>query len=329
VKGIAVCAVLAASFAAPALAAPPKLVVGVAPVAGQADGASRYAATQILHDALRGLPALKVIALSGLDQLAGAGTSAALLACGDNDACVRGVASQVRTDRLVVGALDAERILRLRLIESSSTSAGPLVRVSMSVGLSDSELLHAVTNAALELFPKLADQSYGTLALQGGLPGAALFVDGEPTGELPMSAPANATLRVRAGQRRIKLLAPGHAPFEATVDIIVGQRFLLDVTMSKNRSPGPVYLAIGGLAAAGVGAAVGALVYRRANGWSDACQPAMPCSPGYSRDRYESDRSFIDGGSSVSTALSVGAGLALVGAAVWYLLDPGADEVQP
>ncbi len=329
-RGFIVCTALATlGVATPAVAAKPKLVVGVAPIAGQADGASRSAATKILQDALRGLPALKVISLAGLDSLAGAGTAAELLACADDDTCARNVAARVRTDRLVVGALDAERTLRLRLIESSSTAAGPLVRVSMSVGLSDSELLHAVTKAALELFPALANLSYGTLVMHGGLPGAAIFIDGVASGQLPMSAPANSAVRLRAGTRQIKLLAPGHASLEATVDILVGQRFLLDVAMAKNRSSGPTYLAAGGLAAGGVAALLGALVYRRAGAWGDACQPAMPCDAGYSRDRYDSDKSFIDGGRNVSTALSVGAGLALVGAAVWYLMDPGSDEVQP
>lgn len=313
----------------PGWAAPPAVVVGVAPIAGQADAVRRQRATQILQDALSGLPGLSVVSLAGLDQLVGPGPAAALAACKNEDACVRAVAQRVRTDQLVIGELDPELTLRLRLIDSATTAAGPLVRVSRQVGASDSELRQAVTAAALELFPERVQGSFGTLELVGGQPGAAIFIDDEPQGELSMQAPPQAALRLQAGLHKVKVVAPGHSHFQASIDITVGQRSTVEVQQSKNRSNGPLYLVGGGAAAAGVALALGLAVQARANGWKDACATGMPCAADFTRARYESDDAFVQGGGAAATGLWVVAGAAIVGGIVWFIMDPGEDEVSP
>ncbi|CAN0567399.1 unnamed protein product, partial [Laminaria digitata] len=161
----------------------------------------------------------------------------------DADPCVRKATGRVRTDRLVLGSLSQERTLRLRLIDSATTAEGALVRVSRQVGLSDEALRREVSTAALELLPKLADSSFGTLILQGGLPGATVLVDGQPNGTLSMQAPPQASLRLSPGEHSVKVVSAGHASFSESVTVLVGQRTELQVSLSKNRSNGPLYLA--------------------------------------------------------------------------------------
>lgn len=305
------------------------LVLGVAPLTGAADGASRALASQVLMDALRSLPGVEVVSLAGLDQLLGAGASAALGACKDADPCVRQATRRVRTDRLVLGSLSQERTLRLRLIDSATTAEGALVRVSRQVGLSDEALRREVSTAALELLPKLADSSFGTLVLQGGLPGASVIIDGEPKGALSMEAPPQTSLRLSPGEYTVKVVSPGHASFSEPVTVLVGQRTDLQVSLSKNRSSGPLYLAGGGVALAGVAVALGLVVNSRANRWEDGCPTGMACQPGFTRERYASDESFVRGGRAATTGLWAVAGAAIVGSIVWFIADPGEDEVSP
>jgi len=305
------------------------LVLGVAPLTGEADGASRELASQVLMDALRSLPGVEVVSLAGLDQLLGAGASASLAACKDADPCVRRATGRVRTDRLVLGSLSQERTLRLRLIDSSTTAEGALVRVSRQVGLSDEALRREVSTAALELFPQLADSSFGTLILQGGLPGATVMVDGQPNGTLSMQAPPRASLRLSPGEHFVEVLSPGHASFTESVTVLVGQRTDVQVSLSKNRSNGPLYLAGGGVALAGVAVALGLAVNSRANRWQDGCPTDMACQPGFTPQRYASDESFVRGGRAATTGLWAVAGAAIVGSIVWFFVDPGEDEVSP
>lgn len=314
-----------------ALAQPAGLVVGVAPIRGGADGASLDEATRILERALAGLEGVQVVSLRGVDAVLGAGARAAIEACGDDDACLRRAVARLRTDQLVIGSLDVQRNLRLRLIDSATTAAGGArVRVSRTVGFSDAGLLQGVTAAALELLPERADAAFGTVLLQGGLPGARVLVDGSESGELSMEAPPRAALRVRAGARKIEVLAPGHATYEATPEVLVGQSVRLEVELSKNRSPGPLYLAGGAVLAAGVATALAVAVQRRANAWEDGCPTGMACEPGFTRARYDADDDFVTGGRWAANGLFAVAGAAAIGAAVWFFLDPGADEgAQP
>lgn len=316
---------LAGLLGAPAAAAAPPTVVAVVPIGGDADGGSRLEATATLERALGGLEGVEVVSLRGLDALVGADALEALLACGEDDACLRRGVARVRTDHLVAGTLDAERNLRLRLVDSATTAGPPRVRVSRQVGYSDAELRQGVTAAALELFPERADAAFGTLALEGGEPGARVLVDGEEAGAMSLEAPPRAVLRVRAGARDVRVLAPGHEAFEARADVLLGQTARLQVELTKNRSPGPLFLAGGGAVALGVATALAFAVQARADDWEAGCPTGMACAEGFTRARYESDGDFVTGGRWAANSLFVVGGAALVGAAVWYLLDPGQE----
>lgn len=317
-------AVVAAVAPTPSRGAPAE-VVGVVPLVGEVDGTSRARATEHLITALGGLEGLEVVALSGLDALLGPGQAAALSACGLDEACVRTRVARVRTDRLLLGALDPEGNLRLRLVASATTAPGSRVLVSRQVPLDEPGLQAGLTAAALELFPERADQAFGRLVLQGGLPDAAAWLDGAPAGALSLEAPPRLALRVRAGRHAVRVLAPGHAVFEAEVEVPVGQRVVLEVRLSKNRSAGPLYLAGGAVVLAGVATALGVAVNARASGWEGACPPGGACEAGYTRARFEADTDFVEGGRTATNALWGVAGTALVGAALWYFMDPGEE----
>ncbi|HVY44358.1 MAG TPA: PEGA domain-containing protein [Minicystis sp.] len=59
----------------------------------------------------------------------------------------------------------------------------------------------------------------GTVEVQGGVPGAAIAIDGKDRGEYP----AVDALRVAAGAHVVRLFKEGYEPFETTVDVAGGQ----------------------------------------------------------------------------------------------------------
>lgn len=300
------------------------LRVGLVPLDGDAPAPLRSRATEVLRSALLGIPDLEVTTFDDMDRLFGPGAAARLEACAD-DGCIRRELARVKTDVLALGSLSLDGTLRLRLVDSATTAKGAKVRVSRSTELTDPAVVQAVTAAALELFPERADGSFGLLALEGGVAGAEVLVDGASAGQLSLEAPPKANLRVPIGKRTVKILAPGHAPYETEVEVTVGQRTSLAVSLDKNRSSGPLYLAGGGLVAAGAALTLGLLVNQRASNWEDGCSLTGPCDSGFTRARYDSDQAFVDGGRIGTNVLWAAAGTALVGAIVWFFVDPGEE----
>ena len=66
-------------------AEPPEMVVGILPITGSADAASRANATKILEDALRALQGLEVVSFAAADRLFGQGSRQALADCKTDD----------------------------------------------------------------------------------------------------------------------------------------------------------------------------------------------------------------------------------------------------
>ena len=325
-----------ALLAGPARGAPERRVdVGVVPLRGSAPDEDRERASRVILDALSGMPGLRVLSLAKLGELLGPDEAARLEACAD-DRCLVEVASRVRLDRLVAGQLDADgpRLeLRVRLLDTATAAAGrTLVRVTRQVGPGEGGLVQAATSVAAELFPKEALAGFGTLLLRGGIAGAEVRVDGVLQGQLeqaPTTGEPGAVLTVPPGVRQVTVTAPGHVPFDTTTEVLVGQRARVDVRLSKNRSAGPLLLGGAGVLAVGAAAALGVVAQARVEDWQEACPPGMPCSPGFTRARFEDDRAAVDRARIGSNVLWGAAGAALVGALVWYLFDPGRDPEPP
>jgi hypothetical protein len=93
--------------------------------------------------------------------------------------------------------------------------------------------------------------SIGELALSGAPAGAAVSLNGRPSGTLPLAAP----LRAPAGKVEIELRAPGYTTASRTVRVRGGERAELNVTLERERT---AENAAAGGAAGGTGAAAGA-----------------------------------------------------------------------
>jgi hypothetical protein len=237
----------------------------------------------------------------------------------------------VRGDAVVAGSFDLEAgrmVVRLRLIDTSTSSFGKtLVRVIREVPRDAGQggFTGAISSAAAELLPELAQKSFGMLLLRNGRNGAVIFVDGALTDEFRESTKGESLLRVRAGSHALKVTASGHQPFERTVDIDVGQRSEVEVDLVKNHSPTPLILGGIGAAAAIAGSALVLSGHGIVTGWNDACH-GDHCAPGYTRARYLGDSQSLDRDRLSSGGLFVLAGVAVVGGLIWYLLDPGIDS---
>lgn len=75
----------------------------------------------------------------------------------------------------------------------------------------------------------LVRKRVGELDIPGGPPGAAIAVDGVVVGSLPLAKP----LRVRSGECRITVSAPGYEAVTRTVDVAAGQLTRETVNLAK------------------------------------------------------------------------------------------------
>jgi hypothetical protein len=312
-----------ASFAA-------DLDVGVMMLSGGAPPADRSLATQSIIDTLGALSGIRVVSLAQIGAVLGPAVAEALAVCAD-DPCVVRTTKTIAMGAVVLGELEDEgtgRVLRIRAIETSS-AARTIARVARTVA---EPLAQAASLAAVELFPEQASASVGTLEIAGALPGARIVVDGRMSATMPLSSTnpdAPAILKLPPGSHEIRLSAPGHHPLIERAEVRVGQRTRLEVDLDKNRSNGPFILGGIGLAAGAAGGILGAVVASRAAGWRDACPVGEPCAPGFTRERYESDDRSIAQQRTVANALYGVAGAAVIGAVIWFFVDPGSDPVEP
>jgi hypothetical protein len=300
------------------------------PLKGGALPQDRAKGTSILSSALAGIEGVHVISLANVSEMFGPDAQAAIDRCAD-DPCLAQATSMVRSDALVAGTFDAEAgrmIVRLRLIDTSTHAFGrTLVRVVREVpeGAGQGGFAGAISSAAAELLPELAEKSFGMLALKNGRAGASIYVDGALTDEFGDNAKGEALLRLRAGNHEIKVTAQGHAPFSRSIDVLVGQRTDVEVDLSKNHSVKPFVLAGIGGAAAIVGGVLVLSAHGIVRDWENGCN-AQHCMPGFTRDRYDSDNQTLDRDRLSAGGLFIVASGAVAAAIVWYLLDPGADE---
>lgn len=302
--------------------------VGVLPLGGDAPGPERAAAQAELRTALRGLPGVELVELEGAAALLPPGQLEALNACAD-DACRKAALSTIRTDRLLFGELDRQgdrRVLRLRLLDGDpGASDEPKVRLSRELGSQAAGDLYSEVVA--ELFPDEIKAAFATLVIQGGAPETLVAVDGKLAGGLD-GGRAELVQRLTPGRHHLEARAPGHRPLVQDLELTVGQRRVLSLSLEKNRSVGPYVLAGVGVLAAGVATGLGLAVTGRVNDWEAACPANQNCAIGFDRSRYDEDQAFVDQGRFSTNALWAVAGAALTGAVVWYLFDPGVDEEE-
>lgn len=314
-----------AAVAMPAEAAP--LRVAVIPVEGTAPLELRRSAAAKLVNALRGIEALQVIDLAVAGEVLGPSAPAALAACRD-DRCIAGVIAPLATARAVVGVLSAGEGTRprldLRLVDTSTPAA--LVRVRISRDLEEplaAALDAQVPAIAAELFPELSSEGAATLTLKVRPAGAAISIDGTPVGLAPL-----APLRVKPGVHRVRIEASAHHPEEISVAVGLGQSEAVEISLSKNRSPVPLFLAGGSLAAVSIGLVFGLSAQAGATAWDDACGTGA-CEPGFTRARYDRDGSDVARDRVLANVFFAAAGGLAIGALAYFLLDPGVEVSIP
>lgn len=321
-----------AVFSGGAASAAERIDVAVLALRGSAPQAVRDRGTRTLIDALGGIEGLRVISLARAGEVLGQVAAEEIERCQD-DACLVRATTQIRATGLIAGTIDVEpgrTIIRVRLLETSSSvgaKSAPITRARVSRDVApeggEGAFRGAVAGAAVDLFPDLADRTSGTLIISGLVPSATIWLDRAPAGEAPPSgATSESVLRVRAGTHVLEVRAEGHAPFHERVEVVAGHRTEVQVSLDKNRSKGPWILAGTAAAAGGIGAAFWLSGRSIAGEWQDGCRGVF-CDPGFTRARYDSDRSTVDRDRIIASSALIVSGLALAGAVVWYLLDPG------
>lgn len=318
---------LAASLVPTAASAKP-LAVGVVPIRGEASGTKRREVTQAIEQALGDLPDLSVVSLENLGAVLGEDAANRLEACHD-DPCVRAATREVRTDRLVVGELDLEEklVLRIRLLDTATTSPAR-VRITRDVPPGPRGLAQAASAIVSDLFPERAKAARGLLAVAANVDEANVYVDGTLVGTTSGGPDGvyRALVRVPAGKRAVTVEARGHFATTTSAEVLLGERTDVAVELDKNRSSSPLILGGVGLAALAIGTIVGVTTKSTVDGWSSACAGAR-CDEGFTRARYATDESAVSRGAVVTNGLLIAGSAAVIGAFVWYLLDPGEDVV--
>lgn len=298
-----------------ALIAAPKLDIAVLPLSGDAT------ATRLAVEMVGSVQGLRPISLERIGELLGPDAPAKIATCTE-DQCFAQAILPVRADGILIGAIkeDAGRnTLELRLVVTSTRAGLSAGRTSREIG---GGLASAMSSAVADLFPEQTKQSFGTLFLTNIPDGAELQLDGKVFGVLGGETTA---LRLNAGPHRVAVRAPGHDPFSAETNVILGQTTTLELDLSKRRSSSPYIVGGIGVAAA-IGATVlGVLANSTASDWKDACASGQ-CTAGYTRERYEDDRSNVDRYRVSANALFVASGLAIAGGVIWFLVDPGVEE---
>jgi len=294
------------------------MTVAVLPLAGDADAKTKRALTERLVESLRGFEGLNVLALTDPAKLLGPQAAVQLRKCGD-DRCRAAVLSALRTSRLVIGETAGDNV-RVRLVDSSTTAAKTLVRVTQLLRREGSGALRSTAILiAQELFPDLGGEAAGTLMITADVDGATVFVDGTAMGTAPVGP-----VKLAPGPHQVQVTAPGHHPFDQTVTVELGRGSMLVASPSKNRSLTPLYLAGGAVVAAGVGVVLGVLAQGTVDDWGEACD-GTTCAPGFTRRRFDGDQTAVQAQMIASNGLyAVSVGLA-VGSLIALFTDEGQD----
>lgn len=303
-------------------------VLAVLLVSGEAQAALRIAvlpierasasSTDVLLRGLRSLSDVEVIDLRAVRSALGDQAFEAAVLC-SRAPCDKVARAAAGWDAIVVSEVaEGGTALRMRLIEAGE--GGPRERVRVSRGVAG-DLPSAVRSAVIELFPTRAAKM-SAVAISGLPAGAAIRFDEEPP---VMVQGARLRRRLPPGPHIVEARAKGRVPWRSSFEVPVGAELQLSASLPKRRSWGPWILGAAGVVAAGVGAGLAASAQSRADDWNAACPVGEACAAGFTRERYLSDQSSLDVENAAAAGLIAGGSAAVVGAAIWFLLDPGAD----
>lgn len=306
--------VMVMSLSAPAVAQD-ELRIAVSPLAG-----APSAATDVLVRSLRGLKNVEVLDLRRVKSALGEAAYARALACAER-ACTDVERAAAGWNALVTSELaESGRLLRLRLIEPGSE--GPQERVRVSRSLGEEGLNAALRGAVVELLPARAAQSASAVVIDGLPVGASIRFD-EETPVLVQGS--RLRRRMRPGAHVVEARARGRSPWRREFEVQLGSELRLAAALPKRRSWGPWVVGAAGLVAAGVGAGLAASAQSRADEWQAACAGVENCAPGFTRARFLDDQSALSLENAGAASLLAAGGAAVIGAAIWFVLDPGQD----
>lgn len=302
-----------------ALAADNVAVVGLE---GSAPAPARLRAHGLLVDALRGVGGLQVVAIADPGAMLGPEAAAALAACTD-DRCRVAVLGPVARGTVVLGSLETvspssstrDGVARLDLRVATAT-AGTTVRVSRDLrGPLDGALRGVLIEVVGTLFPGRPVQPTSKLTVRTDVDGAAVTLDGQPLGLTPLPP-----IDARIGTREVAVSLPDGRRAVTRVELLLGSPATVELTLTE-RTMIPWILAGSAVLLAGGGFALGAVADGTASDWSAACPGGGGCATGFTRERYDSDSDSVAVQGTLATGLLIGAGAALVSAAVVWILE--------
>lgn len=138
--------------------------------------------------------------------------------CTGEEKCLAAIGKRLGVEVVVsgtVGALGDSYILHIKAVQTATAKQLQKITSEPLRGSPD-ELIDGVRVAAYRL---LAPQYiHGAIQIQGDLVGAAVELDGKSIGKLPL--PNQGMLsKQKLGPHKLRVSAPGYAPFEETVDV--------------------------------------------------------------------------------------------------------------
>lgn len=305
------------------------LVLGGVPAARAQDDMSRVAVAPVigapasltnqLVNAVRGVRGLEVVDLREVRRAFGERALASALACARKPCPDHSATGPLGWEEIIIGELRPEaRTLRLTLIRPGPE--GPSERVRVASSYAEGELPSALQAGVAELFPVRVARSGSVVRVENLPAGAQLKLDDES----PVPAQgALAERRLPPGAHRVEVRAPGREPWTEAFMVRLGEPLRLRAELPKRRSLGPWLLGGGGLLAAGAGLALGVAAQQRADDWAEGCPSGGACGPGFTRERYLADQDAIGLENGAAAGLLAAGAAAVVGAVVWWLVDPG------
>ena len=296
-------------------------VIGILPIENSGE------VNTFVNQSVRGFEGLKVVSLTRVDEILGAGTKDALIGCKTDELCRAKLLASLKLDYYLAGTLAKTARgsnLRLRLVQMSDGSQKPS-KTTVNVNVADEErqsLKLAVIDAVSSLFGESGLLGFGTIEIRTSPQSASIILDDQNLGISPVPP-----LRVAAGSHRLKIEKKGFRPWYGSVDVMLGESAVFNAELEKNRSAVPLYLGAGALSAAVTGLIFGLHAAQITNGWETACSSGF-CAEGYSSQRYSDESRLVDIERNVANSLfAVGVGLG-ISAIVTYILDEGVDTTS-
>jgi hypothetical protein len=145
-------------------------------------------------------------------------TSVAERECTGEEKCLATIGKKVGVEVVVtgtVGSLGDSYILNIKAVDVATAKTLQKIQTEPLRGSPD-DLIEGVRVAAYRLLAPT--QLHGSLQIQSDLVGAAIELDGKTIGKTPLPN-LGVVSKLPLGPHKLKVSAPGYAPFEETVDV--------------------------------------------------------------------------------------------------------------